>query len=90
MVALIKTVSVSLPQDAVDVLAKSGGVLDLADESRVAAAIEWYRERRLSMERAAGIAGLAIRDFLDELVRRRVSVINFDEADLAHELSANG
>jgi predicted HTH domain antitoxin len=59
---------------------------EVADEMRVAAAIHWYQQATISMERAAETAGMSRADFLAELARRRVDVFVVDEQDLAREL----
>jgi predicted HTH domain antitoxin len=53
---------------------------------RIAAAIHWYQQSAISMERAAETAGMTRAEFLAELARRRVDVFVVDEEDLAREL----
>lgn len=59
---------------------------EVADEMRLAAAIHWYQQSRISMARAAETAGMTRAEFLAELARRRVDVFVVDEQDLAREL----
>lgn len=59
---------------------------ELPREMRIAAAIHWYQQGTISMERAAETAGMNRSDFLAELARRRVDVFVVDEDDLAREL----
>jgi predicted HTH domain antitoxin len=59
---------------------------EVAGEMRLAAAIHWYEQRRISMARAAETAGMKRADFLAELARRRVDVFVVDEQDLTREL----
>lgn len=59
---------------------------ELADELRLAAAIHWYQQSAISMERAAEAAGMSRAQFLAELARRRVDVFVVDERDLVREL----
>jgi predicted HTH domain antitoxin len=59
---------------------------EVARELKVAAAIHWYQQALISMERAAEMAALSRGDFLAELARRRVDVFVIDEEDLAREL----
>lgn len=59
---------------------------ELAREMRVAAAIHWYQQGTISMERAAEAAGMDRPMFLGELARRHVDVFVVDEEDLAREL----
>lgn len=55
-------------------------------EMRVAAAVQWYAEQRISQEKAAEIAGLSRVAFIDELRRRNVPAIQLDAAELDAEL----
>ena len=54
------------------------------------AAIDGYREGRISMERAAELAGCSRAEFLAELPRRRVDVFVVDFEDRRQELAING
>lgn len=58
---------------------------EMAADIRLAAAIHWYQQAALSMERAAEAAGLARGDFLAELARRRVDVFSVDDEDFRRE-----
>lgn len=55
-------------------------------EMRIAAAVQWYAERRISQERAAEIAGLNRFQFVDELRRRKVPAIQIDFSELDAEI----
>nr|VFJ74318.1 MAG: Predicted antitoxin, contains HTH domain [Candidatus Kentron sp. FW] len=59
--------------------------VDLIPEMRIAAAIQWYAERRVSQQRAAEIAGLSHLEFIDELRRRKVPAIQTDPGELDAE-----
>lgn len=59
---------------------------EVAAEIRIAAAIHWYQQGTISMERAAEAAGMGRADFLAELARRRVDVFAIDDQALAREL----
>lgn len=60
---------------------------DLSRELRLAAAVQWYQQGRISQEWAATIAGLDRTDFLLALARlgKDSFVVDFD--DLDRELS---
>lgn len=60
--------------------------VDFGREMRIAAAVQWYAERRISQERAAEIAGLTRAEFIDQLRYRKVAAIQLDESELAQEL----
>ncbi len=55
-------------------------------EARLLLAVELYREARLTLKQVAELAGLCVEDFMKELSRRKVSVINLDEEELKEEL----
>lgn len=55
-------------------------------EARLLLAVELYRETRLTLKQAAELAGLCVEDFMRELSRRKVSIINLDEKELEEEL----
>jgi len=59
---------------------------EMPAELRLAAAIHWYQQSLLSMERAAETAGMTRAEFLAELARRRVDMFVVDDQDLAREL----
>ena len=59
---------------------------EVAAELRLAAAIHWYQQGVLSMERASKTADMSRTEFLGELARRRVDVFTVDAQDLAREL----
>lgn len=78
------TVQVALPESLLAALRKAPH--EVARELRIAAAIHWYQQAAISMERAAEAAGLKRPEFLAELARRRVDVFVVDDEDLAREL----
>ncbi|MEB3755904.1 MAG: UPF0175 family protein [Desulfurococcales archaeon] len=55
-------------------------------EARLLLAVELYREGRLTLKQAAELAGLCVEDFMRELSRRKVSIINLDQEELEEEL----
>ena len=77
-------VDVTVPDGLLAALRKAPH--EVGDEMRLAAAIHWYQQGRISMARAAEIAGMTRAEFLAELARRRVDVFVVDEQDLAREL----
>jgi predicted HTH domain antitoxin len=58
---------------------------ELAREMGIAAAIHWYQQGCISMERAAEAAGMDRPRFLQELARRKVDVFALDAEELARE-----
>ncbi len=57
-------------------------------EARLLIAIELYREAKLTLKQAAELAGLCVEDFMRELSRRKVNIINWDEKELKEELKS--
>jgi len=55
-------------------------------EARLLLAVELYREAKLTLKQAAELAGLCVEDFMRELSRRKVSIINMGEEELREEL----
>jgi predicted HTH domain antitoxin len=79
------SVEITLPDSLFAALRKAPH--EVPREMRIAAAIHWYQQSAISMDRAAETAGMSRADFLAELARRRVDVFVVDEEDLARELS---
>jgi predicted HTH domain antitoxin len=77
-------VEVQLPDGVLAALRKAPH--EVAREVRLAAAIHWYQQSALSMERAAETAGMNRAEFLSELARRHVDAFVIDDEDLAREM----
>jgi predicted HTH domain antitoxin len=58
---------------------------EFVQDMRQAAAIYWYQKAVISQEKAAQIAGLNRRDFLETLAREQVDVFTVDFDDLQRE-----
>lgn len=80
------TIQVTLPDSAFAALRRAPH--EFAAEIRIAAAIHWYQQALISMERAAEIAGMDRRGFLDELARRKIDAFQVDVNDLKRELGS--
>ncbi len=78
------TVSVPVPESALSALhlAPDG----FAKEMRIAAAIQWYAQARISQDKAAEIAGLSRADFISALSAARVSPFQVTSESLSAEL----
>lgn len=59
---------------------------EFAREMRIAAAVQWYAQGRVSQGRAAEIADLCRAEFIEELFRRKVPACQVTEQDLIEEL----
>lgn len=79
------TVEVMLPEDVFLALRKSPG--EVARDVRTAAAVEWYAEGLVSQGKAAELAGLSRPEFLAELAKRKVPVIQMTVEELKAELA---
>jgi len=76
--------AMDLPEDVFSALRLAPR--EFANEMRIAAAIQWYGERRISQSKAAEIAGISRVVFIDELRRRHVPAIQIDAVELDAEL----
>jgi len=74
-------IEVRVPSD----LAKLLKPRKLESEVRLLVALELYREGRVSLGKAAEIAGLSIREFLYELRSRNIP-LNYDLEELKEDL----
>ena len=79
-------VNVPIPESLFGSLRKAPH--ELAREIGLAAAIHWYQQGQISMERAAEAAGMDRPRFLQELARRKVDVFIVDPEDLAREFGS--
>lgn len=80
----MRKVEVTVPDSLFAALRKAPH--EIESELTVAAAIHWYQQSAITMERAAEAAGMTRPEFLAELAHRRVDVFVTDEEDLAREL----
>jgi len=78
-------VNVELPETVYSVL--HCGPDELGGELRLAAAVQWYSQGRISQEAAAEIAGLDRTDFLLALARLGKDSFSVDFEDLDRELA---
>ena len=81
----MKTVSLEFPEEVFSALRLAPD--QFGAELRMAAAIYWYQRRLVSGSKAAQIAGTSRLDFLDELARRRIDVVQIDVDELRRELA---
>ncbi|WP_045222504.1 UPF0175 family protein [Desulfonatronum thioautotrophicum] len=76
--------AIEVPEDILSTLRLPPA--EFAREMRIAAAVQWYAEQRVSHEKAAEIAGQCRVEFINEL-RRRIPAIQLDLAELDAELN---
>lgn len=77
------TISIQIPDDVLGRLHQTPD--EFAAELRLAAAIHWFQQERMSRERAAEIAGVDLLTFLQELARRDIDVLTMDDEDVTAE-----
>jgi predicted HTH domain antitoxin len=78
------TVTIELPDDVYSALRRSPQ--EIIREMRLAAAVEWYAQERISQGKGAEIAGLSRAEFIDELARRKIPVAQIRPEELWQEV----
>ncbi len=81
------TVTIDLPDTVFSALRLAPN--DFAREMRIAAAVQWYAQQKVSQGKAAEIAGLNRVEFLDELYRRKVPAIQVTLEELKTEIAGD-
>ncbi len=81
----LETISFEVSQDVLAAL-KIGSV-ELLYRMRLLAAIAYFQEKKLSLGKAAELAGMNRLDFMDILSQKGIVVFDYDESDLNTELS---
>ena len=77
-------VTIDLPEEVF--CTRDASPEEFVQRLRLAAAIYWYQRTEISQGRAAQIAGLNRKDFLEALAREKVDVFVVDFDDLKREL----
>ena len=62
------------------------GIQDLAQEIRLMAAITYFQEKKLSLGKAADLAGCNRLSFMDILTQKGIVVFDYDESIVESEL----
>jgi predicted HTH domain antitoxin len=78
------TVTIELPDTVFSTLRRAPD--EFVKEMRIEAATQWYAQQRISQEKGAEIAGLSRAEFIDELARRRIPVIQVTFEELMEEV----
>ena len=77
---------IDLPEELYPSLSASGLTKErIASESRKLLALKYFREKVLSLGRAAQLAGLSKWDFTEYLSENDVAVIDYDQDEIARE-----
>lgn len=77
-------VTLDIPEEVFSTLRRSPE--EFVRDLRLAAAIYWYQKSEISQEKAATIAGLNRRAFIEALAREQVDVFVVEFDDLQREL----
>lgn len=77
-------VTIDIPDDFLSIRGISPE--EFAQQMRLAAAIYWYQRTEISQGRAAQIAGLNRKEFMEALAREKVDVFVVDFDDLKEDL----
>ncbi|MGA1823425.1 MAG: UPF0175 family protein [bacterium] len=73
-----------------DILASlKSGINDLTREIRIISAINYYKEKKLSLGKAAQLAGINRIKFMDLLAEKKIVVFNFDESEVKTEIESS-
>ncbi|MBE9258093.1 MULTISPECIES: UPF0175 family protein [Aphanizomenonaceae] len=80
------TISIELPESVFSSLGKKPD--ELAIEMKIAAAVKWYELGEISQGKAAEIAGLNRIEFMDVLIRYKVSPFQYTADELAEEIAS--
>ena len=77
---------IDLPEELYLSLSVSGLTKDrIASESRKLLALKCYKDKILSLGRSAELSGLSKWDFVEYLNENEISLIDYDEEELARE-----
>ena len=77
-------VELDLPEGAFSALRTTPD--EFVRELRLAAAVKWYETERLSQAKAAEVAGVSRREFIDALARYKVPVFQTTVQELEDEV----
>lgn len=78
------TVTFDVPEGALSALRLSPA--EFVAEMRMAAALLWYSQGEISQSKGAEIAGTSRAAFIDELVHRRIPVVQVTAEELDEEV----
>ena len=80
-----KQIALEFPEEILSTLREDPK--SFAKELKLTAAVKWYEMGKLSQERAAMLAGLSRKEFIEALARFNVSPVQYDVDEIKEELS---
>jgi len=80
-----KQIALEFPEEILSTLREDPK--SFAKELKLAAAVKWYELGKLSQEKAAMLAGLSRKEFIEALIRFKVSPVQYDVDEIKEELS---
>jgi predicted HTH domain antitoxin len=81
----LETISFEVSQDILDTL--KVGSDELLQRMRLLTASDYFQENKLSLGKAAELAGMNRLDFMDILSKKNIVIFDYDESELNTELS---
>jgi predicted HTH domain antitoxin len=81
---MVARITFDVPENALSALRPSPN--EFVREVRIAAALFWYSRGEISQSIGAAIAGVSRAEFIDELSRRRISVVQTTAEELDDEI----
>ncbi len=78
------TLNITLPESVFSALRRAPS--EFIKEMRVEAAAQWYAQQRISQEKGAEISDLSRAEFIDELAKRSIPVVQVDFDELMEEI----
>ena len=81
----LETISFEVSQDILDTL--KVGSDELLQRMRLLTASDYFQENKLSLGKAAELAGMNRLDFMDILSIKNIVIFDYDESELNTELS---
>lgn len=81
-----ETITLEIPQDLLAAL--KVGSIDLGRNIRLLAAIAYFQDKKLSLGKAAQLAGINRLEFMDVLSERGITIFDYDESILTSELDS--
>jgi len=82
---MYKQIALEFPEEILSTLKEDPK--NFVKELKLAAAVKWYELGRLSQEKAAMLASLSRKEFIEALIRFKVSPVQYDVEELKEELS---